>query len=138
MDDRGGRDYDGNLNVLFQPDELSEYEYRRTFQRRTLLEPERRLMFAVLEDAIVCFQRFLNRRGRKERQLHEEAAVWIFEPDERRTFSFEFICEAFGLNPNFLRTGLRKWSELNRSKCAPNRAMAQVSRREAQRSMLRY
>jgi hypothetical protein len=137
MNDRNGRDYDGDLTMPFQPDELATYEYRRTSERKTFLDPEKRLIFAVLEDAILCFQRFLNTTDKKGRQLHDEAAAWIFEPEDHRTFSFEFVCETCGLNPDFLRMGLRKWSDL-RSKSVSNRAVAQVSRRGTQRSRLRY
>jgi hypothetical protein len=138
MNDHEGRSYSGNLTMLFEPDELAAYEYRRTGERRTFLEPEKRLIFAVLEDAIMYFQRFINTTSRKERQLHQDAAAWIFKPDDHRTFSFEFICDICGLNPEFLRMGLRKWSERNGSKSACCKAMARISRRGAQRSRLRY
>lgn len=114
MNESAGSSYDGNLAIQFQADELADYEFRRTGQRRTLLDPEKRLMFAVLEDAIACFQRFIDAKGRKEKQLHQNAVAWIFESDNNRIFSFESVCEACGLNPQFLRAGLRRWSERNR------------------------
>jgi hypothetical protein len=36
-----------------------------TFQRKSYLEPEKKLMLAVLEDAIACFQKYAFARDRK-------------------------------------------------------------------------
>jgi hypothetical protein len=134
MDDQNDRSYEVHLAGLFQPDELATYEYRRTAERRTFLEPEKRLLFAVLEDAILCFQRFINATSRRQKHLHQDAVAWIFETDDNRTLSFESVCDACGLDPEFLRMGLRKWSEENRSKRSPSSTAAKISRRWRQRS----
>ena len=42
---------------LFQPDTLLPVQYLETFRRKAHLEPEKRLMLSVLEDAIACFQK---------------------------------------------------------------------------------
>ena len=39
------------LNVLFQPDTLASAECLKTYERKPSLEPEKKLMFAVLKDA---------------------------------------------------------------------------------------
>src|ERR687897_1535972 len=113
MDVRNARDYDGALKMLFEPDELAAYEYRKTSERRTLFEPERRLVYAVLEDAVLCFQRFINATSKKEKQLYQDAADWIFKPEANGIFSFDFVCEICEFDPDFLRMGLRKWREQN-------------------------
>ena len=105
------QDTDSRLSVPFESDELAVHEYRRTFERRTPLEPERRLMLAVLEDAIFCFQRYLHAEGSKQKKLHQHATTWIFDPSDSRAFSFENICETCGLDPDYLRMGLLKWQE---------------------------
>lgn len=70
---------------------------------------ERALMLAVLEDAIHCFQkyRFVYHRG--QRRLAIEAAEWIWHRDQSEPFSFENLCHALDLDPDFLRQGLRQW-----------------------------
>lgn len=40
---------------LFQPDTLAAAQYFDNLRRTTILEPEKRLMLAVLEDAVSCF-----------------------------------------------------------------------------------
>ena len=140
MNDHKIGNYDGYLTMLFQPDELAVHDYRKTGKRKTLLEPEKRLIFAVLADAVVCFQRFVNATSRKQKRLHQEAANWIFKPGDHGIFSFESVCEICGFDPKFLRTGLIKWREDNKlsgvSQKANRQANLHASRRENRVSTL--
>jgi len=70
--------------------------------------PETALMYAVLEDAFLCF----HKRFEKERQFIEqarEAEDWFFNDDTRWLFSFLSVCAALGLEPHFIRKKLRHW-----------------------------
>lgn len=72
------------------------------------LSPERRLMLAVLLDAVECFQKHAPvhhapSRPTKPNHLFTDAASWIFEDDADSLFSFINICEAVGMNPQYLR-----------------------------------
>jgi hypothetical protein len=97
------------IGALFQPDSLLSAHYFGTRRRKTLLEPEKRLMLAILEDAIHCFQDNLLTQNVRSRRLFEEAEEWIVEADGDWIFSFENICEALGFNPAYLREGLLRW-----------------------------
>src|ERR1700747_1527968 len=97
------------IGALFQPDSLLSAHYFETLRRKTLLEPEKRLMLAILEDAIHCFQDNLLTQNVRSRRLFEEAEQWIVEADGDWIFSFENICEALGFNPAYLREGLLGW-----------------------------
>jgi transposase-like protein len=70
---------------------------------------ERRLMAAVLMDAIHCFQTYLFSSRPGGRHLFKEAEQWIKQTDPSYVFSFFRICEALGLDPDYLREGLRQW-----------------------------
>lgn len=39
----------------------------------------------------------------------EDAQAWLFEENREGPFSFESVCEALGLAPPYLRSGLRRW-----------------------------
>ncbi|MBI4527937.1 MAG: hypothetical protein HY695_29430 [Deltaproteobacteria bacterium] len=95
--------------ALFQPDILLSAEYFRTLQRRLQLEPEEKLMFAILEDAVACFQKHLLTQNTRGKNLFREVEEWILAKDARWVFSFENICEVLGFDPGFLREGLIKW-----------------------------
>jgi hypothetical protein len=127
MSDSSLQELDSRLTMLFQPDELAAHQYQKTFERVRPLQTERRLMLAVLEDAIMCFQRYLHAKGGKERKLHEDAVSWIFDRSDNRVFSFENICGVCGLDPDYLRTGLLNWCEQMNSVRASRKAF-QVAR----------
>jgi len=90
----------------FQPDSLLSAQYFETLRRKNFLEPEKRLMLAILEDAVDCFQNNLLRPSLKSRRLFQEAEKWIVEVDGDWIFSFENVCEALGLNPAYVRQGM--------------------------------
>jgi len=76
-----------------------------------LYKGETALMYAVLEDACNCFvQQFLDHRLRV-RRLAEEAEGWLFSDDDLWPFSFVNICMFLGLNPEYVRKGLRQWRQ---------------------------
>jgi hypothetical protein len=94
---------------LFQPDTLIPQEYLETFKRRTHLQPEKRLMFAVLEDGVACFQKYVTARDTRGRRYFQETEEWILEGPTERPFSFANICETLALNADYLRRGLMAW-----------------------------
>jgi hypothetical protein len=80
-----------------------------TFQRKSYLEPEKKLMLAVLEDAIACFQKYAFARDRKGKMLFQEAEFWIQNTNSDWPFSFANVCETLGFGPDYLRQGLAEW-----------------------------
>lgn len=92
--------------VLFQPDVLLPAQYLETLRRRNHLEPEKKLMLAILEDAISCYQHCVTALRPRGQALCRDAEEWIFEEGSDWLFSFENICEALGFNPTYLRKGL--------------------------------
>jgi hypothetical protein len=79
--------------------------------RPVAAEGERRLMAALLEDAIGCFQKNVFARDKRSRDLFEEATEWIMEEDTGAAFSFLHICDTLGLDPGYIRTGLQEWCD---------------------------
>lgn len=74
-----------------------------------LSDPERRLRLAVLEDAIRTCQRYGGTRRRRERAMYAEAIGWIASRDRKHAFAFERVCEALGLDPDYVRRGVDRW-----------------------------
>jgi hypothetical protein len=97
------------VTSLFQPDTLLPEQYLDTFRRKLYLEPEKKLMLAVLEDAIACYQKYLFARDIKGKALFQEAEEWVGEAGAANVFSFDSVCETLGLNPDYLRRGLENW-----------------------------
>jgi hypothetical protein len=102
---------DEAVGSLFQPDSLLLGQYFDTLRRKTVLEPEKRLMLAILKDAVSTFQADLFATNVKNSRRYEQAKDWITEIDGDWVFSFENICEHLGLNPAYIRNGLLRWME---------------------------
>ena len=75
-------------------------------------QPEAALMCAILADAVGCFQQqFVFTATRRAKRLGEEAKKWLFSDDFDWTFSFQSICAALDLCPQYIRQGLTCWHE---------------------------
>jgi len=73
-----------------------------------LLQPERRLLLAVLEDAIVVLVRYAGcTTGRPVAQVRE-IETWLEDRDASALYSFENICSVLDFDPNAVRAGLRR------------------------------
>jgi len=99
------------VSSLFQPDTLLTEQYLDTYRRKTHLEPEKRLILAVLDDAVACFQKYVSAQKPKEKALFQEVEEWFMEKESDWAFSFENICESLDLDPDYLRKGLVQWKE---------------------------
>ena len=87
---------------LFKPDTGFDPPWRKA--------PEQKLMLAVLEDAITCFQVHFAARDKQKTRQFREAEEWILLQGKGDWFfSFDYICETLDLNPDYIRKGLLHW-----------------------------
>ena len=94
---------------LLQPDTLLPSQYFAALRRKGAHEPERRLVIAVLQDAVDCFQKHLIARDRKAQQLFRDAEEWVGSTDRSWPFAFENVCDLLQINAEYLRRGLHSW-----------------------------
>jgi len=99
------------VTSLFQPDTLLPDQYLDTFRRKLHLEPEKKLMLAILEDAVACFQKYLFARDSKGKTQFRDTEDWVFQGIDLGIFSFDIVCETLGLEPNYVRRGLAHWKK---------------------------
>jgi len=120
---------DERIASLFQPDTVLSTQYFENLRRKTLLEPEKRLMFAILEDGVHCYLENLGASDAKKKQIFEEAAAWITQIDGDWVFSFDSVCNALGLNPEYVRQGLlrQKQKSVKPGRLFANQAPAQLA-----------
>lgn len=71
--------------------------------------PETAMMYAVLEDAFLCFHKQFEPEPRFIERARE-AEDWFFREDSRWLFSFVSICAALGLDPHYIRKKLKQWN----------------------------
>ena len=107
---------DDRIASLFQPDTLLSNQYFDNMHRRTVLDPEKKLILAILEDAVDCFKENLFAEGGRRKMLFDDAEQWIRADADDWVFSFAHVCESLGLSPAYVRQGLLRWQEKHRSK----------------------
>ena len=73
------------------------------------LERERRLVLAILEEAVRSYQRYAFATNRRGRRLFGETCEWFDAHDDPWIFSFENICHAIDLDADHIREGVARW-----------------------------
>lgn len=119
---------DRSVASLFEPDVLTTHRYLQVFRQKSQFEPEENLMFAVLTDAIECFQKYFGDQSRRCRVLFGEAEAWIANQDSKSLFSFEHICQALKISPSYLRLGLMQWRLAHESNKGPRKRIRESLR----------
>jgi hypothetical protein len=109
--DQNGSATDERVASLFQPDTLLSAQYFDNLRRKTYFEPEKRLMLAMLQDAINTYRDKFHAQSRKGKRLFAETESWVVESNGDWIFSFNNVCEALSLNPEYVRQGLVRWKE---------------------------
>jgi hypothetical protein len=125
-----GFNVEDRVASLFQPDTLLPEQYLETYRRKSFMEPETRLMLAVLEDAVACYQKYVQAKDERGIELFREAEAWVMQEDHAWLFSFDNICESFGINPEYMREGLVRWKRAALEK-GPKAKVYDMDRRKA-------
>src|ERR1700693_2245496 len=86
-------------------------QYYDQLRRPHILEGERKLMFAVLEEGIREYLENGSPRTFHEFQQRRELDDWFAASDQSGVFTFENLCETFGINSRGL------WKALQAQRC---------------------
>lgn len=68
--------------------------------------PERALMSALLFDGVQSYMNHICSTESADRSKNREAYLWVHNRDNDYVFSFENVCEALGIDPEYLRLGI--------------------------------
>jgi hypothetical protein len=102
---------DDGLTETFVPDAILPVQYFEALRPKHRIEAEQRLMLSILRDGIECFMKYIDLPGKRGRELFRDAEAWINSADRRTLFSFENVCEALDMNPDYVRRGLHCWKK---------------------------
>jgi hypothetical protein len=100
-----------DLPSIFQGIGILPTQYGAMCRRKLPSQGERKLLFAVLEDAVRCYLK--NRDGDAARRKDPdfiEASKWLSSDEEIGPFSFVRVCDALGINADRLRAGINNHS----------------------------
>jgi hypothetical protein len=91
---------------LFQPDIMLASQFFDRLRRRSEYVGERRLMIAVLEDAIDVYRKQAAAKDGHGRNLFNETEEWFEAHDHSWLYGFENICDVLDLDAEYIRRGL--------------------------------
>ena len=103
----------------------AQFHYRGN--RAITPELLRRLMVAMLFDAVMCVQTKFDKRQSAQHQDCADARSWIFSDDDRAVFSFKAVCDALDIDPDAIRKYLAQWEEKRLSGEKPRRIMRRAA-----------
>ena len=114
---------------------LPEQFFRPANQSFAVWTGERRLLLAVLEEAVESFFRYRSAATRRGQRLFNETVEWFWDHDQRWLYSFETICQHLGLDAEFIRGGLHRLCEMGTGeKTLASSARVGKKRRQPNRS----
>ena len=106
------RDTDFSDDVLSQISSMPVGIHAATNQtRRMELMGEFILVQAILREAIRTYQKYATKKGHRASRLFREVNEWFSSDDRQWFFSFVNVCDILGLEPTYIRTGLKLWRE---------------------------
>jgi hypothetical protein len=100
--------YDDFLARILEPDIFLPSQFYGTTGLSRKLEGEKRLMIAILKDAVECLEKYRASRSSAGRIHYDNAIEWVEDTGTDWLFSFNNICDLLGFDPDYLREVLLK------------------------------
>lgn len=100
--------YDDFLARILEPDIFLPSQFYGTGGLSRQLEGEKRLMIAILKDAVECLEKYRGARSSSGRSHYQNALEWVQDKGTDWLFSFTNICDLLGFDPDYLREVLLK------------------------------
>lgn len=100
--------YDDFLARILEPDIFLPSQFYGATGLSRKLEGEKRLMIAVLKDAVECLDKYRGSRSPLGQDQYLSAIEWVEDTDTEWLFSFTNICDLLGFDPEYMREVLLK------------------------------
>ncbi len=100
--------YDDFLARILEPDIFLPSQFYGNGGLSRHLEGEKRLMIAILKDAVECLDKYRGARSSSGRSHYQNALEWVQDTGTEWLFSFTNICDLLGFEPDYMREVLLK------------------------------
>jgi hypothetical protein len=100
--------YDDFLARIVEPDIFLPSQFYGAGGLSRKLEGEKRLMIAILKDAVECLDKYRDATSSSGRGHYFNALEWVQDGSTEWLFSFTNICDLLGFDPDYLREVLLK------------------------------
>ena len=91
----------------FETDATAFWQFGGVYGR-TGYTPEKRLLAALLMDALLQFERVQGSQERRDVQAFDELRAWFYADNQDWPFSFENVCSHLNLEPDAIRARLAR------------------------------
>lgn len=106
------KDADFSDDILSQISSMPLGIHAATNQNRRMeVMGEFILVQAILREAIRTYQKYAVKKGTRASRLFRDVNEWFSSDDRQWFFSFVNVCDTLGLEPTYIRTGLKLWRE---------------------------
>jgi hypothetical protein len=95
--------YDDFLARILEPDVFLPSQFYGTGGLSRQLDGEKRLMIAILKDAVECLNKYRGARSSLGISQYQNALEWVEDEGTEWLFSFNNICDLLGFDPDYLR-----------------------------------
>ena len=103
------------LEEIYARNVVLPIQHYGLLKRDDVSQPIRRLMLAVLTDALDCLNgRATHANGGARLQEARRAAEWVQQEGDTYLFSFNSVCETLGIDPDALRQAIWTWDPEDR------------------------
>jgi hypothetical protein len=103
----------------WETDATVSWQFGAIYGRATQT-PEKRLLAALLMDALLQFEKVQRSRDRRDAQALHELRAWFYAADENWPFSFENVCAHLNLEPDAIRARLARVGQARRTRMHPS------------------
>lgn len=100
--------YDDFLARILEPDTFLPSQFYGNGVLSRHVDGEKKLMLAILRDAVECLEKYRGARSSSARELYQNALDWVADKSTGWLFSFNNICDLLGFDPDYLREYLLK------------------------------
>ena len=100
--------YDDFLARIVEPDVFLPSQFYGPSGLSRKLEGEKRLMIAILKDAVECLEKYRGAKSAAGRCQYHNALEWVQDQGTDWLFSFTNICDLLGFDPEYTRAVLLK------------------------------
>lgn len=100
--------YDEFLARILEPDVFLPSQFYGTGTLSRQVEGEKRLMIAILKDAVECLDKYRGAKNSSGRYQYQNALEWIEDRGTEWLFSFTNVCDLLGFDPDYMRDILLK------------------------------
>lgn len=98
--------YDNFLAKILEPDTILPFQFYGKGRLSGQMEGQRRLMLAILQDAVECLEKYRTSKNSIHRELYQDAFQWVKDDSADWLFCFNNVCDFLGFDPEYVRQSL--------------------------------